>query len=147
MDIHQTAKTLLFEAKKCGATGARVASSESHGYSVVLEQGNARPEINHDRDALLVVYVGQRTAVVRTSTTTEVGLRRLAQKAVEMARGSMEDPFASLAEEALWPRDVARLQKMLDKVDPNPLTTLDELTKSVLEIEDASMSKKGIKRT
>ena len=147
MDVYESAKTLLLEAKKSGATGVRIASGERHSYSVVLEQGNASPEIRHGRYIILVVYVGARTALVETSTTTEQGLKRLAEKAVEMARASMEDPFAGLSDASLWPKDVEEMRKMLDKMDRTALPTLKELTDLAHALEDAAMSQKGIMRT
>ncbi len=147
MEIYETAKMVLSEAKKCGATGARVAASETHSYSVELEQGNVRPQVNHGRNMILVVYVGERTAMVQSLTTTEAGLKRIALKAVEMARASMEDPFARLSEEILWPKDMERLRRQIDKVDLSPMPSLVELTQYTRALEDAVMSQKGITKT
>ncbi len=147
MTIYETAQFLLRQAKKNGATGSCVLVSEVDAYGILREQGNERPEITHKRKMSLEVHVGRRVAHVSGSAGSRESLTRLLLKAVEMAKASTEDPFASVAGEPLWPRDMARLSDSLDLVDRSLLPSLCELSQTAHALEDAALSQKGITRT
>ncbi|TSC62255.1 MAG: PmbA protein [Parcubacteria group bacterium Gr01-1014_48] len=146
MEICDIGKMLLSAAKKHGATGARVIAGEEHSYGVVLEQGNVRPEITHSRWFTFAVHVGLRTATVATTTSSLAGLDRLAQKGVEMARASSDDPYAFLSNESLWQKNIDGLRTYLDLYDRSPRPTLAELEDSARALEDAVLSQEGITR-
>ena len=54
----------------------------------------------------LRVFVGKRSATVGTSALDPASLDELAERAVVMAKGAPEDPYAGLAPEELLMRDV-----------------------------------------
>lgn len=88
-----------------------------------------------------------RTATVATTTSSLVGLDRLAQKAVEMARVSSDDPYALLSDASLWPQNVEALRAYLDLCDSSPRPTLVEFEDWSRALEDAALSLQGVTRT
>jgi len=147
MNAMETSKILLHAAKRHGATGARVGVKEAYAYGVRVEQGNESPEISHERKIGLVVYVGDRNAMVGGSATSKKGLTALARKAVEMARVSTPDPYSFLAPEELWAAGISERTPALEVFDTAPPPTLKELAGMAHAIEEGALSCNGVSRT
>ena len=92
--------TLLAEARSAGADAADAVLVSSTSISVQRRMGRTEQlERSEARDLGLRVFVGQRQAIVSSTTADPSGFATLAQRAVAMARIVPEDPFAGLAGE------------------------------------------------
>lgn len=86
---------LVARAKKAGADVAECVLSEGAHLSAKVRLGE--PELVEEagsRSVGMRVMVGQQVAVTYTSDTTEQGLDRMVEDALELARLSQPDPFA-----------------------------------------------------
>ena len=90
------------------------------------------------RDLGLRVFLGQRAAMVSSSTVDPASFTELAERAVAMARVVPEDPYAGLADTAAPPE-----QLPLDLVDPTEPTT-EQLVARAAAAEAAALAVPGI---
>ena len=95
-------------------------------------------ERSESQDLGLRVFVGQRTAIVSSTTTDPAGFTLLAERAVAMARIVPEDPLAGLAAEAAPPGPAAL--DMDDAQEPDAAA----LAARAALAEDAALSVPGV---
>lgn len=109
---------LVARARTAGADAADAILIE--GTSLSLQRRMRRTEHlerSESQDLGLRVFVGQRSAIVSSTTTDPAGFSTLAERAVAMARIVPEDPLAGLAAEAAAPGPAAL--DMDDAQEPN----------------------------
>lgn len=125
-------------ALKAGADRADAVVVRSRSTGVTVRLGKVEgTESSESDDFSLRVFVGNRVASV--SANPGFDLTALAERAVAMARVSPEDPFATLADEAMLARDIADL----DLFDATAVST-DELTEAALAAEAAALAVEGV---
>ena len=130
---------LLAAAKTAGADRADAVLVGSTSLSVSRRLGRTEHlERSESHDLGLRVFLGQRVAIVSSSTVDPAGFARLAERAVAMARVVPEDPYAGL-EEVHAPRDAAPLD-LVDASEPDAATLLARAALA----EDAAMAVPGI---
>jgi PmbA protein len=95
-------------------------------------------ERSEGRDLGLRVFLGQKVAIVSSSTMDPSSFKDLAERAVAMARVVPEDPFAGLADTAAPPEQVA-----LDLVDTSEPST-EALVARAAAAEEAALAVAGI---
>ena len=99
---------LVARARAAGADQADVVLVSGPSLSVQRRLGRTEQlERSEARDLGLRVFVGNRSAIVSSTTVDPAGFALLAERAIDMARIVPEDPFAGLAAEARQPDDVA----------------------------------------
>ena len=92
---------LIGRARAAGADVADAVLVASTSLGVQRRMGQTEQlERSESRDLGLRVFVGQRQAIVSSTTADPAGFATLAERAVAMARVVPEDPFAGLAAEA-----------------------------------------------
>jgi len=125
-------------ARKAGAdrADAVIVRSRSTGVSVRLGKVEGTESSESD-DFSLRVFVGNRVASV--SANPGFDLKALAERAVAMAKVSPEDPFATLADEAMLAHGIPDL----DLFDATTVSA-EELTEAALEAEAAALAVKGV---
>jgi PmbA protein len=131
---------LLKWAKAAGADAADALYVNGESISVAQRMGKREKlESSEGRDLGLRVFAGQRQAFVSSTDFAPAALRRLAQRAVDMARAVPEDPVCGLAPEELltdsWP-DL----DLNDKRRPSARSLLA----MAAEAEDAARAVKGV---
>ena len=95
-------------------------------------------ERSEGRDLGLRVFLGQRAAIVSSSTIDPASFKELAERAVAMARVVPEDPYAGLADTAEPPDSVS-----LDLVDPAEPST-EALIARASTAEEAALAVSGV---
>ena len=99
---------LLAQAKRAGADQADAVLVSSTSLSVSRRLGRTEQlERSESRDLGLRVFVGQRQAIVSSTTVDPSGFAKLAARAIDMARIVPEDPLAGLAAEMEAPQSPA----------------------------------------
>lgn len=135
-------QNLLGEAKRAGADAADAVFVSGASLSVQRRLGKTEHvERSEGRDLGLRVFVGQRAAIVSSSTTDPAGFAALAERAVAMARVVPEDPYASLFD-PVPVEDPATLD-ITDGVEPDATA----LTERAAAAEDAALAVAGITNT
>ena len=131
---------LIARARAAGADAADAVLISGTSLSAQRRLGKTEHvERSEGRDLGLRVFLGQKVAIVSSSTMDPSSFAELAQRAVAMARVVPEDPYASLADTAAPPEDATAL----DLVDPAEPTTEDLLARAAAA-EDAAMAVPGI---
>jgi len=142
-DIHQRqdhfqalVDELLAEASRQGATAAEAAVSSDAGLSVNVRMGDVET-IEHTRDNGLgvTVYFGHRKGSASTSDLSAEAIRETVQAACNIARYTMEDPCAGLAEPSLMATRIADL----DLYHPWALE-VDQAVERALACEEAALT-------
>lgn len=135
-------QNLLGEAKRAGADAADAVFVSGASLSVQRRLGKTEHvERSEGRDLGLRVFVGQRAAIVSSSTTDPAGFAALAERAVAMARVVPEDPYACLFD-PVPVEDPATLD-ITDGVEPDAAA----LTERAAAAEDAALAVAGITNT
>ncbi|GAN76582.1 TldD/PmbA family protein [Acidisphaera rubrifaciens] len=135
-------QSLLGAAKRAGADAADAVFVSGASLSVQRRLGKTEHvERSEGRDLGLRVFVGQRAAIVSSSTTDPAGFAALAERAVAMARVVPEDPYACLFDPVAV-EDPATLD-IADGVEPDAAA----LTERAAAAEDAALSVAGITNT
>src|ERR1700733_12663811 len=108
---------LIRQARAAGADAADAVLVNGTSLSVASRQGKIEHlERSEGRDLGLRVFVGQRAAIVSSTSLDPAGFPALVERAVAMAKVVPEDPFAGLAE--TWaPPDGTNLD-MADPAEP-----------------------------
>ena len=129
---------LVEAAEKAGADAADAVAVRSRSNSVTVRLGKVEStDFSESDDVSLRVFVGRRVASV--SANAGMDAKRLAERAVAMARVSPEDPYQGLADPALLVRD----PRDLDLRDPTRIDA-DQLRESALEAEAAALEVEGV---
>ncbi len=130
---------LIARARTAGADAADAVLISGTSLSVQRRLGaTEHVERSEGRDLGLRVFLGQRAAMVSSSTMDPGSFKELAERAVAMARVVPEDPYAGLAEGAAPPELVA-----LDLVDPTE-PTAEQLVARASAAEEAALAVPGI---
>jgi PmbA protein len=142
MDPIELLQTLITHARSAGADAADAIFVSGASVSVQRRLGQTEHvERAEGRDIGLRVFVGQRAAIVSSTTTDPSGFAKLAERAVAMARVVPEDPYAGLADET-GGEDPATLD-IADSIEPDTAA----LAERAAAAEDAAMSVPGITNT
>ena len=143
--LSDLAQQALEAASAAGAEAADViaVNGTSVGIDVrdgVLEQAERSEGI----DIGLRVFIGRRQACVSVSDARAEAIRRMAERAVAMAKEAPEDPFAGLAD----PTQLATRTTMeaLELADPTPEPSARELEDDARTAEAAARSVEGVTR-
>jgi PmbA protein len=130
---------LIAAARKAGADAADAVLISGTSLSVQRRLGKTEHvERAEGRDLGLRVFLGQRAAIVSSSTIDPSHFAGLAERAVAMARVVPDDPYGGLAETAAPPEEVA-----LDLVDPVEPAT-EQLLARAAAAEEAALAMPGI---
>ena len=130
---------LIARARAAGADAADAVLISGTSLSVQRRLGETEHvERSEGRDLGLRVFLGQRAAIVSSTTVDPSSFKELAERAVAMARVVPEDPYAGLADTAAPPEQVA-----LDLVDDNEPTT-EALVARAAAAEEAALAVPGI---
>ena len=142
--LHEPLSQLLRHAEAAGATAADAVGIYGRSASVTVRGAELEDVENAEGfDVGLRVLVGQRQASVSSSDLSPGTLRRLAERAVAMAKLAPEDPFAGLApEDRLSGRRNADGLDLYDTHAPTP----DELKARALEVEAAALGVSGVRQ-
>ena len=132
---------LIARAKSAGADAADAILYASTSVSVERRLGQMETlERSESRDLGLRVFVGQRSAIVSSSTVDPSGFAALASRAVAMARVVPEDPYSALSDAAVrTPEDGASLD-LLDASEPE----LAALIERAQTAEEAALQVPGV---
>jgi PmbA protein len=130
---------LIAKARAAGADAADAVLISGTSLGVQRRLGKTEHvERSEGRDLGLRVFLGQRAAIVSSSTMDPASFKELAERAVAMARVVPEDPYAGLADTAAPPEQVA-----LDLADPTEPTT-EQLVERAAAAEEAALAVPGI---
>lgn len=136
----QLAQQAVEAALRAGADQADAVTVDSVSVAVGTRLGRQETLERAESVALgLRVWRGKKVAMVSSSDRAEGNIRELAARAVAMANASTEDPYAALAEEALWARDVSDLD-LYDGNEPS----VGWLLAQAKEAEETALEGNGI---
>jgi len=128
MDPLSLLADLIARARAAGADAADAVLIAGTSLGVQRRLGQTEHvERSEGRDLGLRVFLGQRAAMVSSTTLDPSGFAALAARAVAMAKVVPEDPYAGLAETAAPPEAVA-----LDLDDPSEPDTAALLARAGL---------------
>ncbi|MDC1375784.1 TldD/PmbA family protein [bacterium] len=135
---------LIDTALSNGATAADCVLSRSRGVSLTRRLGKDETiERYEDFDTGLRVFVGNKVASVSTNENSEVAIKEVAQRAVDMAKIAPQDDFSFIASQQIlqeFPIDSKISVDSYDEVEPS----IDIIRDRATEVEDAALSVKGI---
>lgn len=130
---------LIARARAAGADAADAVLVAGTSVSVERRLGQIEHlERSEGRDLGLRVFVGQRSAIVSSTTVDPAGFAELAERAVAMARVVPEDPYSGLGE--VMPAPDAGPLDLFDPTEPEVAT----LTAWAAAAEDAAMAVPGV---
>jgi PmbA protein len=130
---------LISQAKRAGADAADAVLISGASLSVTRRLGKTEHvERSEGQDLGLRLFLGQKVAIVSSTTVDPSAFAGLAERAVAMAKVVPEDPFAGLADTAAPPEAID-----LDMEDPTVPTATD-LVERAAAAEDAAMAVHGI---
>jgi PmbA protein len=130
---------LIARARAAGADAADAVLISGTSLSVARRLGKTEHvERSEGRDLGLRVFLGQKAAIVSSSTIDPSSFKELAERAVAMARVVPDDPYAGLADTAAAPDPVS-----LDQMDPAE-PAADALVSRAATAEDAARTVPGI---
>lgn len=139
MDALDLLSDLIARARAAGADAADAVLIDATSLGVQRRLGKTEHvERSESRDLGLRVFLGQRAAIVSSTTLDPSGFAALAGRAVAMAKVVPEDPYAGLADTAAPPEAVA-----LDLEDPIEPDTQALLARASLA-EDAALAVPGV---
>jgi PmbA protein len=139
MDALDLLADLIARARAAGADAADAVLIDATSLGVQRRLGKTEHvERSESRDLGLRVFLGQRAAIVSSTTLDPSGFAALARRAVAMAKVVPEDPYAGLADTAAPPEAVA-----LDLEDPTEPDTQALLARAGLA-EDAALAVPGV---
>jgi PmbA protein len=133
---------LLARARAAGADAADAVLIAGTSLSVQQRLGKTdHVERAEGRDLGLRVFVGNRAAIVSSTTVDPAGFGQLAERAVAMAKVVPEDPYAGLADET-YAEDASVLD-IADDAEPDA----QALIARAAAAEEAALAVKGITNT
>ena len=134
---------LLAAAKSAGADSADAIAVAGTSVSIDVRAGALEhAERSEGTDVGLRVFVGQRSAIVSASDTSEATLTNMAERAIAMAAEAPEDPHVGLADPDQLARDwdVGALELYDDTPEPDPA----ELQDNAARAEAAALAVAGV---
>src|SRR4051812_32122030 len=130
---------LIAEARKAGADAADAVFISGTSLSVSRRLGKTEHvEQSEGQDLGLRVFLGQRAAIVSSTTIDPTAFAALAERAVAMAKVVPEDPYSGLADTAAAPEAIN-----LDMVDSAAPTAADLVARAAAA-EDSAMAVAGV---
>jgi PmbA protein len=139
MDSLNLLADLIARARAAGADAADAVLISGASLSVSRRLGETEHvERAEGRDLGLRVFLGQRSAIVSSTTIDPTRFADLAARAVAMARVVPEDPFGGLADTAAPPREID-----LDLEDPAE-PSAEALIARAAAAEDAALAVAGV---
>ena len=140
MDPLSLLTDLIARARAAGADVADAVLIAGTSLGVQVRLGKTEHvERSEGRDLGLRVFIGQRAAIVSSTTLDPAGFPLLAERAVAMARVVPEDPYTGLADTAAPPDSDAALD-LVDPAEPNT----EALLARANEAEAAALAVPGI---
>jgi PmbA protein len=99
LELKEIASGVVRRAMQCGATAAECVIRDGTEFSTVVRLGEVETLKESGSKALGIrVFVGQRAASTWTSDLSPQGLQQMIDSALELAKVTTEDPFASIPE-------------------------------------------------
>ena len=136
--LADNAAELVEAAKMAGADAADAVVASGRSVSVSVRMGKVEGTNASEGDEFsLRVFCGRRVASISAVKGTDP--KRLAERAVAMARVAPEDPWAELAPQELLARNIPDL----DLFDPTEVSA-EALTQAALEQEAAALAISGV---
>lgn len=136
-------RSLLVAARKAGADSADAMAMRGTSLSVDVRGGTLeQAERAEGIDIGLRVFVGQRSAIVSASDTSDLTIVEMATRAVAMAGAAPEDPHSGLAS----PDQLAQGWDLdaLELADPTPEPSPEALQQDAARAEAAALAVKGV---
>jgi PmbA protein len=128
-------------AKRAGAEAADAIAIASSSEDVQVRLGKLEDVGRSESEELgLRVFVGQRSASIHATDTSDAALKELAERAVAMAKAAPEDPYAGLAPEEQLAKGPFPDLDLIDAQEPGP----QHLRELALAAEDAARSVEGV---
>lgn len=135
---------LIDHARAAGADAADALGLYGRSASITVRGGELEDIDNSEGfDIGLRVMVGQRQACVSSSDLSHGAIKRLAERAVAMAKLAPEDPYCGLAPDARL--SARRNSDGLDLFDPTEMQPA-ELKARALDVEAAALSVPGVRQ-
>ena len=132
---------LVALARKLGADAADAAMHGESSESVSIRLGRLEDVSRSESESVgLRVFMGRRSATIRTSDFSPGSFALLAERALEMARRAPEDPYAGLAPEELLLRGDTPALDLADPHEPAPA----DLRERAAACEDAARAVAGV---
>lgn len=104
--LNDLAAQALDAAEEAGATSAAVNISESMGQAVTVRLNEVETiAYNHDKGLGITAYIGQKKGHASTSDMSPASIRDTVRAAVSIAQYTVSDPYAGLADPALFAQD------------------------------------------
>ena len=138
--LEKLVNSLLDHAKTAGAESAEAVISSNQGQSITVRLGAVEAVERDESNAIaLRVFIDGRNASISTSQLDEANIKKLATRAVEMAKIAPEDPYAFIAPQELLAKNIPQL----DIFDPT-IPSTEALKDHALTAENAAREVKGI---
>ncbi|MEM1139551.1 MAG: TldD/PmbA family protein [Pseudomonadota bacterium] len=137
---------LVEQARKAGANAADVLIADRTSLSASCRLGALEDiERAEARDVGLRVFVGQRQGIIASNSLTDQTIDDFVARAVAMAKATPEDPFACLADPALFPSEtqIAERLRALELFDETDWSA-DTLKERALTCEATARDVEGI---
>ena len=135
---------LIDTAVAHGATSVDCVLSKSRGVSITRRLGkDENIQRYEDFDTGLRVFVDNKISSVSTNENSEESLKKVAKKAVEMAKIAPEDEYSLIADEKLLQQFSVQKDIQIDSYDPIE-PSIDIIRDRASEVEDIALSIKGI---
>jgi len=135
---------LIDTAISQGATDVDCILSRSRGVSLTRRLGKDETiERYEDFDTGLRVFIGNKIASVSTNENSEIALKEVATRAIEMAKITPKDEFGMIAGRKtleLFPLNTSVSIDSYDQIEPD----IDLIRSRASEVEDAALNVKGI---
>ncbi|WP_375229627.1 TldD/PmbA family protein [Roseobacter sp. S98] len=141
--IADLSEKLLDAARQAGAGAADAMVIRGTSVNIDVRNGTLeQAERSEGTDLGLRVFLGQRSATVSASDTSDRTITEMAERAVAMAAEAPEDPHSGLADTAQLATD--RDASALELSDPTAEPSPEELQRDALEAESAALAVQGV---
>ena len=135
---------LIDTAISQGATDADCILSRSRGVSLTRRLGKDETiERYEDFDTGLRVFIGNKIASVSTNENSEIALKEVATRAIEMAKITPKDEFGMIADRKTLELFPLNNSLSIDSYDQNE-PDINLIRSRASEVEDAALNIKGI---
>lgn len=142
-NLENLAGAMLAAARRAGADAADAIVIKGDSLSIEVANGALEhAERAEGIDLGLRVLLGQRSAIVSVSETSQATINVMAERAVAMAKAAPEDPFVGLADPALLAQN--RDANGLELADPAKMASPEALKEMALEAEAAALAVQGV---
>ncbi len=141
VQAQERAEALVARARKAGADAADAVYIADASESVSVRLGKLEDVERSESEHIgLRVFVGRRSATIGSSDLSDAALNELAVRALAMAAGAPEDPYAGLAPEDLISRGPFVDLDLNDTQEPGP----KDLRAAAQEAEEAARAVAGV---